>query len=371
MRTSNAEARRNDCRRARRAAGRRWLAAGSLAGLAATAALLAAHLPAAVLAVAGTAAALLLAFGTAGWRRRAPFSSRVPATPPQERRDVARRIFWQASGDFAERGWARADLAALALLCRNLPARRPLSARLASRLRTAASAVLGRVVDRLEDVERTGTRLGLSRAGLAAVSRAKQELIARLAEVPFREGEPVPVDPAGITAAAEAAISAVIALRGSIAPEVCAHLGPLLSGRAAGAADGGDFPEGGFETDLSEMRGRGRVAVPAADLAASLDELVEEAQRSKRAGTPVRLRVSEEPGWLQLTISWVMHDRLDFSPRRLLEAAHRLSFFGASVELDEDPESETARLEIALPRLPERDLGAADGRSRPGMTRTG
>ncbi len=301
-------------------------------------------------ALASVLAALATSSAVAGLRR-VRLRRRNRTEEEQARRarhEGAVRILWAASGDFLAAGWGRNDLERLRLLAMNLAEGQPLGPRLAERLRAAASAVMGSVVDRLGDVVLTAREAELDSAGVLRLEAAIRVLVRELDGVTFHPGMVVRFRPQAVARAAGQAVDACAALRESLRPgiasDVAAVVRALAEDRHRARVASGDLL-----IDLSGLPAGTRVEARPADLARALDELLERVFRGGPVGGPVRLACRATAADVALALSWPGRDRFQVDARAVTESLRLLCSYGARLAIAES-ESEV-RVEAVLPAV--------------------
>ncbi|UCF66148.1 MAG: hypothetical protein JSV80_10105 [Acidobacteriota bacterium] len=285
------------------------------------------------------------------------------------RQAAATRVFWEASGEFDAEGWARAELENLRLLCLNVTDDALLGPRVADRLKRACSAVLGGVVDRMDDVLSTGRQLALQPELLDRLSSARTVLLSQLGGAVCQDGEPPSFLPDEVATSAGQALETIAALRAKLRPQLITALIPLL-GRVCGLRAPESLRSGELQLDLDELHDRDQVVVNARDLAQALSELLHRLVRTGGLTGPLRVSGSEDEGRLIVRLDWQTRDRWRLAPHRLLEPVRELKYYGVHAELHETIEHSEARLEISFPRADEERAAGGD-LNQPRAWRTG
>jgi hypothetical protein len=270
------------------------------------------------------------------------------------REALAIRRLWETARDFDAGGWGRRDLDALQLVSRNLAPGEPLNARVAERLRAAASAVQAGVTERLAAAAATAAAIGLAPDAAELLRGATETLDAELARGACRAGEPVPFVPARVADAARAAVSACGALREELRPRVVCSPADALR-RAADAAltrgrgRGPGHPPGGSTIDLKPAP-LPLVAVLPSDLLDALAGTLTRALARGRLVGPLSVATESASDALDVRIAWAVEDRDALDPAGTLEPLRPLAAYGAEANVRESIEDSALEIVLRLPR---------------------
>ncbi len=299
-----------------------------------------------VVALACGAAATVLFTGRRAWLRRRRRAAE-DAAARAARRDAAVRILWAASGDFLSAGWGRNDLESLRLLALNLDKGQVLGPRLAARLRTAVTAVLSGVLDRLQDVVVTAREVELAPRTVGRLEAAIRVLTTELEDAGCKPGSAVPFRPAAVAHAATQAVESCAALRDALRPHMVSDPAEVLRA-LAGTRHAARLASGELILDLAAMIDA-RVAARAPDLAGAFDELLRRVFDTGRAVGPVRVGGRVSGPDVVLSISWTVPGPEPPDPRWLTESLRVLSPYGARLGLKDALEDGVVRIEAVLP----------------------
>lgn len=262
--------------------------------------------------------------------------------------DLALRKFWQVSADFSDRGWARADLERLRLLCRNVESRQLLSERLALRIKTAATHVVAGVLDRLEDLSRTGRQLDLSPRSVERIEAGSSVLIEELVGTEFTAGVNARFDPQRVSEAIDGVLEACERLRSGVSPRIAADTSALMNwltkSKFARLHDTGRLVVDARVGDS------GRVAVRATDLVEALDELLSRALEHDQIDGTVHVEMVDRREGIELELDCRVIDRFRLSPSSLVAPLRKLTAYGVRVQLEEELEQERIRIRMTLPK---------------------
>lgn len=263
-------------------------------------------------------------------------------------RETRIRQAWEASREFLSAAWGRNDLETLRLLCLNLGPDQILRVRLAERLKSAISAVLGPVTERLEALAKASADIGLRPADIQRLAESLRILEGELAGVVCRPGQPIPFDGLLVARAAGEAVAACDELRESMKPLLVSDLLRLVRSYLHGV-----HPEkiqrGDLLLNTTECPDPLFVAARTFDLAQSIGPLLERVLTANRLRGPVRLSLTSDDEYGHLVLNWSVVDRFHLDPSRLLEPLRVLAAYGARMVWNEDPENSAASLECWLP----------------------
>lgn len=290
------------------------------------------------------ACAVLVARGSARARSRRHEDDEAR----RARREAAVRILWAASGDFLAAGWGRNDLERLRLLALNVTEGQVLGPRMAERLRAAAHAVTGSVVDRLGDVVVTAREAGFDGACIGRLEASVRVLVSELERGEIRSGAPVAFRPQALAAAAGRAVEGCAELREDLRPHVISEVHAVMRWLADGRQRA-RVGSGELLIDLSGIPAGTRVAARPSDLTQALDELVGALFARGPVPGPVRLSCRLAGRDALLSLTWPGRERFQADPRVLAEPLRVLTSYGARITLSEHAPDGMVGLEAALP----------------------
>ncbi|MCU0223641.1 MAG: hypothetical protein MUF27_06140 [Acidobacteria bacterium] len=308
---------------------------------------------------AGTLGASAL-FGRWVRRRTAPGKGADGEPAARQAREALEiRRLWETARDFDAGGWGRRDLDALQLVSLNLAPGEPLSARVAERLRAAASAVRAGVTERLAAAATTAAAIGLAPDAAELLRGAAETLDAELARGACRAGEPVPFEPARVADAAHLAVSACSALREELRPRVvCSPADALRRAVDAALARGPRHatgrPPGGAVIDLKATP-LPLVAVLPSDLLEALAGTLTRALARGRLVGPLSVATESASDALDVRIAWAVEDRDALDPSGTLAPLRPLEAYGAEAGVRESIENNALEIMLRLPRYVARD----------------